>query len=742
MIDIGPTDAAKAAVRGCFLASALIVGGAGSAFGDPAAPSTSPTDEGRTLEEVIVTATKHAETLSKAPIAMSALSGEQLQQAGISDVQGLNAALPDVQVQTTALENSIQVSIRGISSTDFGPYGESAVAVYIDGIPVSNANGLLGAFSDLDRVEVLRGPQGTLYGRNATAGSVNIITADPTNTLQASVEESAGNYGDIETRAMLNLPVSDTLDLRGSLLYHKNDGYINTEGSTVSNYDAADDVLGRVTALWRPTNMFKWRLSMEESDSNGTPDVGITTGANGQPQQGYSPFNRPVRSNPEPFLHFESQSVRSRMDWALSDTFSVAYIAGYQINKEYYRALWDADPTPIGYIIGAERRTGQSQELNINYNGKKLSNILGATYFVTDGLGNFNSPLDIINSTFISYNGASSIKSKGIFDQATYSVRDDLRLTAGVRYSHDAVEALNQTTILCPLNQLYFPGALPGFNQSIPANCSASFQPNSGQWSAPTWKIAGEYDLSSKTLSYLSVATGYKTGGVNTEPPGSPNATYNPEKVTNFELGLKSRYLEDHASTNVAIFLEQYRDLQVTQIEGVNLITTNAARAQVYGAELEGQWRVTSSDRLDGFFDYLHATYTDYNNAVDQQLNVTYPSLDGKYLPNAPLVSLQAHYAHEARLDNGGSITPSVTVYWQAQNYLRAFNLPIDHVPSYSRTAMSLLYKDSSSRWTAEAYVHNLENRYIRNNDIIALGTYISSYDPPRTFGVRVGYKY
>jgi iron complex outermembrane recepter protein len=501
-------------------------------------------------------------------------------------------------------------------------------------------------------------------------------------------------------------------------------------------------VLGRVTALWRPSNMFKWRLSMEESDSNGTPDVGITTGANGQPQQGYSPFNRPVRSNPEPFLHFESQSVRSRMDWALSDTFSVAYIAGYQINKEYYRALWDADPTPIGYIIGAERRTGQSHELNINYNGKKLSNILGATYFVTDGLGNFNSPLDIIDSTFISYNGASSITSKGIFDQATYSVRDDLRLTAGVRYSHDAVEALSQTTILCPLNQLYFPGALPGFNQSIPANCSASFQPNSGQWSAPTWKIAGEYDLNSKTLSYLSVATGYKTGGVNTEPPGSPNATYNPEKVTNFELGLKSRYLEDRASTNAAIFLEQYRDLQVTQIEGVNLITTNAARAQVYGAELEGQWRVTSSDRLDGFFDYLHATYTDYNNAVDQQLNVTYLSLDGKHLPNAPLVSLQAHYAHEARLGDGGSITPSVTVYWQAQNYLRAFNLPIDHVPSYSRTAMSLLYKDSSSRWTAEAYVHNLENRFIRNNDIIALGTYISSYDPPRTFGVRVGYKY
>src|ERR1700679_1396410 len=125
---------------------------------------------------------------------------------------------------------------------------------------------------------------------------------------------------------MLNLPVSDTLDLRGSLLYHKNDGYINTEGSTVSNYDAADDVLGRVTALWRPTNMFKWRLSLEESDSNGTPDVGITTGANGQPQQGYSPFSRPVRSNPEPFLHFESQSVRSRMDCALSDAFSVADI--------------------------------------------------------------------------------------------------------------------------------------------------------------------------------------------------------------------------------------------------------------------------------------------------------------------------------------------------------------------------------------------------------------------------------
>jgi iron complex outermembrane recepter protein len=157
----------------------------------------------------------------------------------------------------------------------------------------------------------------------------------------------------------------------------------------------------------------------------------------------------------------------------------------------------------------------------------------------------------------------------------------------------------------------------------------------------------------------------------------------------------------------------------------------------MYGAEFEGQWQISSNDRLSGFLNYLHATYTNYINAVDQQFGTLYPSLDGKYLPFSPQFSGRLQYSHEMPLQNNGSLIATGTVYWQTVSYLREFNLPVDTVPA----DLELQYLFPGRRYSVSGFVHNLEDNAVRNGSFAYGGSYLSSYSPPRTFGVRFSFK-
>src|SRR6266849_3335134 len=194
-----------------------------------------------TLTEITVTATKRAEPLLKAPVAVTALTQNELQLAGVISLQDLTSAVPDVEMKTVGLANSVQVTIRGISNADFNETGNPAVATYIDGVYVGRTEGLTGALYDIDHLEVLRGPQGTLYGRNSTGGNLNVSTPDPTSEFTAATSVSFGNYNDAQVTGMINLPTTDSLNLRAAFVVHRSDGYFNTQGTTARNYGAADD---------------------------------------------------------------------------------------------------------------------------------------------------------------------------------------------------------------------------------------------------------------------------------------------------------------------------------------------------------------------------------------------------------------------------------------------------------------------------------------------------------------------
>jgi iron complex outermembrane receptor protein len=716
----------------CFGVSAPVAAQQTSpAAGTSIAPDASPSDK---LEEIIVTAAKQAEPLSRTPIAVSVQSQEQLQNAGVVILQDMTASIPSIQFDTQGFNNNVQASIRGITSSEGGEIAQSAVATYIDGVYVPRTSAISGVLFDLERVEVLRGPQGTLYGMNATAGNINIITADPAQKFEASTEVGAGNYGDIETRGMLNLPISSTLALRGAFVYHQNNGYIDTEQTTVQNYARADDRAVRLTGLWQPSDTFKWKLSIDEFYSNGTPNFNVVTAANGSPANGLSPYRFPV-SGPEPQDYQHNSAVRSRIDWQIGGGLSLAYIAGLAHADYGVITEWAAIPNPLGFQHSDTTNHNEYEEVNLIYDSDRLRNVLGANYSQESNDDFFNNPLPSLNDINLIIDSNAGYSSWGMFDQLTYRVADGLRLTAGVRYSKDHQE-YPAKEIICGLNTLFFGGPLP-------AGCTVSpYSSGEGDWSKVNWKAGVEYDLSNSTLSYLTVSTGYKAGGLNASGGAQPDSQFKPEDVTNFELGLKTRLLDDRASLNIALFYEDYTNLQVNQFVNLAFLTENAAKAANYGTEIEGRWQISPQDHLEGFVTYLHATYKEYNNAVDQNTNINYPSLSGNTEPNAPRESLRGQYSHDFAVAAGGKLTPSAAVYWQARSYLREFNLPIDLVPAYSKTTLRLSYVDSSERWKTEAYVNNLENNAVRNGELLFLGQYYSYYNPPRTFGLRLSYTY
>lgn len=403
------------------------------------------------------------------------------------------------------------------------------------------------------------------------------------------------------------------------------------------------------------------------------------------------------------------------------------------------------------------KSSSQSHEIDFSYDDGRLSNILGATYFhmSDENRDIYNLPaIGLVYLPEIFQPLKVRTKAWGVFDQLTYKLTDQFRVIGGIRYSNERQSNDGVLSAFCPITA--FPSNLPlnqlrdsvtnlyGSGNFASQGCFSASQPSeSGGWSNVNWKAGVQYDIAPAVMGYATATTGFKSGGFSsgTNIPLS-DVEYKPEKVVNIEGGIKGRFFDNALSISAAIYYEHYTNMQVTQIVGITAVTKNAAAARIYGLELEGGWQPTSSDCLTAFINYTNAKFQTYNNAVDQQLGVIFPSLSGSYLPRAPLWSGRIEYGHDFKLANGGKLTPSASIYFQSRNYLREFNLPIDRVPGYSKSNARIAYTDPSGSWNIQGFINNIENRRIRSNSFTLIGGYYSDYAPPRTYGMRLSYKY
>jgi iron complex outermembrane recepter protein len=705
-------------------------------LGHACADSNAASGDTAQLEEVVVTAEKRSESLSKTPVAVTALSQEALDSQGVTGVEGLNGMVPNLSVSIGAGEPRPDFTIRGITSSNLTELGNPAIAFYVDGVYVSRPVGISQTLYDDDRIEVLRGPQGTLYGKSATSGSINVITAQPTmEYFYGQADASYGNYEDVTLRGMLNMPVSSTLAARISVISEHNDGYQGTDGTTTQRQDLTDQKGGRISALWKPADNLSWFMEYDYFRDTGVPSYAVELTA--PAASGLSVWNRPI-SAPS-YTDDTQSSYRTRLDWALNDSVSVAYVGGYS-NLDRSSGLSTDRISPVTGswtfpTIATDYNYSHEFDLQIGQGGS-LHGLIGA--FLFHELSNGDFILNMPPADLTLHYAAPDVdqSSRAVFAQTTYDLSERLHLTGGVRFTDDYESTEGFITYVCPLGTTL---------AQAPAICLAANNSRSGSWNKATWRTAVDYQASQNNFSYASISTGYKPGGFG--DLGTP--AYEPETVTNFEVGLKSRLFGGTVSLDNALFYMDYSNLQVSTPQPnaatgeISLVTENAAKATIYGLESEYEWLITRNDRFSGYIALLNATYNKYIGGADNYLTAatTQPvDLSGKHLIMTPAVSQRIGFEHTFDLAHGATLVPAVNLYWQTSMYMRQYNEPVDSQYGYSRTNLTLTYHAPKDRWHVEGAVYNIENRNVLQTvSTNGVGDLSGTFLPPRTYATRIG---
>ncbi|MFW2828898.1 TonB-dependent receptor [Sphingomonas sp. ID0503] len=682
-----------------------------------------PSDDG----DIIVTATRRETSLQKTPLAVSAFSQATLDRQQVRDVTDLARFVPSLQFNQQGDQSAVLLTLRGIGNDSaYTEVADPEVAIYIDGVYSPRSQGASVLMYDMERVEVLRGPQGTLFGRNATVGALNLTSAKPTlDKFYGNVETVYGNYDRIGVRGAINLPVTDTLAFRVAFVSDKHDGYASyqdapdvaginrsafiTDGK---KYYAQDQQSVRVSARWEPSDRFDWTLSGEYFWDQGAPVIGLMQ----TPRAGQKRWS--TLSDTAPDTDRYSAAIRSTMNYDLTDNIQFSYIAGWSRIGGSTRTDADAgalpptsDTDPIGAFNEnrtlSSRYNFQSHEVQLKSTGENTIDwILGAYYsheknrirFDIDQRNGYRDGTFSWAGSFIQANR--QIDSRAAFGQATWNVNDAIRLTGGIRYTSDKKEDIGGRNVTfsgagCePEDQLpggactggifgAFPGAtadelvdaLPGF--------SISKNDVKGKWNKVTWLARADADLAPGILGYASVSTGFKSGNI------QDNAGLtDPETLTNYELGLKNRLFDNKVTLNVAAYYSDFKGYQVNQavtfrdadgdVISSQIVTQNAKGATAYGFELEAVANFTPNDRLQ-LSGTVQKTKLDELASVDGRLyNSSLPSavaqLKGNELAHAPRFSGTISYEHDFELANGGKITPRFTTHYESKSWLSYFN--------------------------------------------------------------------
>lgn len=669
-----------------------------SAHADPQSQSTSQppavAEAPAETPEVVVTALRRSQTVSTAPAAISVVSGADLLSQGATTAQELANVLPNVQNGVAGY------AIRGISSGDTTEKGDPSTAFSVDGIYIARPQEQGLAFYDVERVEVLRGPQGTLYGRNATAGAINVITARPQlDTYAASATVDFGNYSSKRVNAVANLPVADHVALRLSGLFNDHNGYTPTHDGT-NALDSRKDGAGRARLLIDVSNtqiLLSGDLAREHD--SGSAYLPLQRALSGQSAQYYQDPGR------DGFNHLNtggfSGEVNSDLDFA-----QLTYIGGWRTASSNDTLLF-GDNGP--WVLENIDHWQSSHELRLASKGSgPLQWVAGLFYFNEN---THTSPTVNIPGAALTllFDLRAHTQSKAAFTQLTYSLLPQLRIVGGIRYTDDQKSRNGTFNIVGGPGQLY--DADVSFNKV-------------------NWKGGLEWDVADHILAYASASTGYKSGGFNDgNPQTQPSLYYQPETITDYEGGLKGRFFDNRLYLSTSIFDYVYKGLQLSSIPPTGgIVTLNAASATIRGFEAEGNWRVIEGGSLDYSLALLHAKYDDY-----LPLGAGGPSYAGHSLDRSPKTAFRVGYTQDFPLASG-KVRANVATKYSSSYTVTDFNIPMPYEQdAFWRTDASVAYHAAADRWSVQMYVQNIEDK--RQLGVISFSSFTLS--EPRVFGVR-----
>jgi iron complex outermembrane receptor protein len=701
-----------------------------------ATSADAPASGADALQEIVVTAQHKEENAQSTPIAMSVYTSDAVKENNIVDIESLSTLAPDVNFSTS--EGSPIVTVRGVSSLDVTENGDPAVAIDTDGFYVNRPYGLNATIYDIDRIEVLRGPQGTLNGRNAVGGAINIITAQPTNTFAAYTSISYGNYNALNLEGMVNLPLSDTVQLRAAFLSVSHDGYRNN--APQSNADDADNKSGRVEVAFEPIENFRGLVTVQFTKEGGLGDslqnipyIYSSTGALGHNlPPGINPYTFPIATLPS--LSMDDRLTRFNFTYDLGSVMLTA-LGGYD-HMQWHHATDQSSTVnvpPVQTFVQNEYPNTFNGELRAASKGDGPFQWQVGTFYFQE------------HSHLVSYSGAPTVDgtyneffgfvyttkshSAAGYAQASYLLTSDLKLTAGVRYTSD------------------FKGET-GYYGNLTAGPSSgyAYQAGSSSSTKTTYHLALDYNATAKNLLYAKVDTGYKAGGFN-----FGGAPYNPETVTAYEVGSKNRFFDDTLQWNSAAFFENDTAQQVATYAFLpnglaEQLTENAGKSRIWGVETDFIYKVPYLGTLNTTVDYLHARYIDFLSVGDPSDPTAHGSnvqLAGNTPPQAPTWSAQLGLEHHWQ-GFDGTVTGRIQTKVQSSSNFSFYNFPDTQQGGYTMSDAFLSYApaggSTGAHWKVTAYVKNLENSAVFSTAQENQYAYAYTYQwfPPRTYGLRL----
>ncbi|MBW7836059.1 MAG: TonB-dependent receptor [Sphingomonadales bacterium] len=637
------------------------------------------------------------------------------------------------------------------------------MGLYLDGVYIARAFGSIMDLIDLERVEVLRGPQGTLFGRNTIGGAVSMVSAAPASEFSLDGRLKYGSFDRAEARAVVNVPLSETLSSKVAVIYRNIDGYVHriTDNSRLGD----EETVGiRFATRWTPADTLTFDLSVDYSDSDGTsppqnviqivetanfPSVvnGLFVGPPCVPPP--SPLNNPAcfNSQYEANDRFTEQgtfnSEQKTEVWGLNftaeylatDWLTVKSITGYrEVDAVGSR---DGDHTPIliqnTYDTWTHKQFSQElQLLGTNFDDS-LNWILGAYYFSEKGEN-----LSFIDFPIASFQSGGSVDNENfaLFAQATYDITRRLALTAGVRWTDETKTFLPDQFVLVDPLGLFPPGSVPGFRL-------VNFETNKFSISEVKPMATVSYKLTDDLMAYGSFSQGFKSGGFNQRilvPVQNPKA-FAPEFVSSYEAGLKWDSPSLPLRINAAFFYTDYKDLQIQTFDGVQPVTANAASAEIKGLEIEMNAAPIDGMSISVGIGYTDAKYKD----LDPSVLATGVGLDNEFA-QIPEWTINAGVSYEYGLRGGmGSVTPRVDVVYQSATFLDTANTPALRQPGFALVNAAVAYESETGAWGLTLYGRNLTDKtYLTGGfaDFLDQGYAEALIGRPREWGIQLDVHY
>ncbi|MDB5481033.1 MAG: hypothetical protein JWO83_2086 [Caulobacteraceae bacterium] len=689
-----------------------------------------------TLEAITVTAEKRGQAIQTVPASITALPRSALELRQLDNIADIATQVPNLYFSES---NGVEeVGIRGVVVDTTNPAVDPSIALHLDGVYQPRVSSMNLLVSDLDSIEVLRGPQGTLYGRNATGGVINVITRKPTGYFEAGLSALAGNYDRYMVKGYISGPIAHNLDMRISGIVDNRQGY--GENLFTGSHGSSNEWSAKIALRFRPTDNLIFDLSAYHLSTRSVGPLTYAVTPIGGPNVVAFPPQQTL-STTEPFRAYngfnsttstEQTGVTATIDWTFAEGVKLKSITGYVQSR--YRDDYDSDSMPVNLIEIRSNypSTMYSQEFDLSTSVRRLDALVGFYYLHEDvdnhsfdvfasgepdfGVPPFNINIDMPQVT----------TSVAGFVDLTYRITDRMRLLGGVRETYDSKD----------VRQTFELQNLGGFVcQDLPGAVASM---------STTGKIGAQYDLTGSTMAYAQWQSGFKAAGYNFSICGNQ---FHPEEIRAWEGGLKGRYFDGRLTLYASIFYYNYTNMQLYRVTGVSAIVDNAGRSTLYGAELEGAAQLTDQLKADWALSWLHARYDVYS-AINTALPQPSPleNLSGNTMIKAPNYTLRLGVEYKLPLADLGYLTVRGEAYHSDTVYFTAFNEAIAKQGPYTLENIFIRYEPRNSHYQLTAFVKNIGNKsYLLSG--YTLGAFFPNsgygmYGDPRTMGVEVSARF